>query len=128
MGILSWVVFGLIAGVLAKWIMPGKDPGGCVVTILLGVGGAIIGGFILRASRIKTIGDLFRISPLSPYWGTPNDDVKNRVLCHVDVHGPSRLGWRQFCRGDGSAARRRSGVDREPPFSRPRSREIGRAH
>jgi uncharacterized membrane protein YeaQ/YmgE (transglycosylase-associated protein family) len=46
MGILSWIVMGLIVGVLAKFIMPGKDPGGFIVTILLGIGGAFIGGFI----------------------------------------------------------------------------------
>lgn len=46
MGIISWVVFGLIAGVLAKWIMPGKDPGGIFITILLGIAGAFVGGFI----------------------------------------------------------------------------------
>ena len=46
MGILSWIVFGLIAGFLAKWIMPGKDPGGFIVTIALGVAGAFVGGFI----------------------------------------------------------------------------------
>lgn len=46
MGILSWIVFGLIAGVLAKWIMPGKDPGGFFVTIGIGVAGAFVGGFI----------------------------------------------------------------------------------
>ncbi|MGI6656973.1 MAG: GlsB/YeaQ/YmgE family stress response membrane protein [Desulfobulbus sp.] len=46
MGFLSWIVFGLIAGVLAKWIMPGKDPGGLVVTILLGMAGAFVGGSI----------------------------------------------------------------------------------
>jgi len=46
MGFLSWIVFGLIAGGLAKLIMPGKDPGGCLVTILIGIVGAVIGGFI----------------------------------------------------------------------------------
>ena len=46
MGILSWIVLGLVVGVLAKWIMPGPDPGGVVVTILLGVGGALVGGFL----------------------------------------------------------------------------------
>ena len=46
MGILAWIVFGLIAGVIAKFIMPGKDPGGFIVTILLGIAGALIGGFI----------------------------------------------------------------------------------
>jgi uncharacterized membrane protein YeaQ/YmgE (transglycosylase-associated protein family) len=46
MGILSWIVFGLIAGVLAKWIMPGKDPGGFIITIVIGVAGAVVGGYI----------------------------------------------------------------------------------
>lgn len=46
MGILSWIVFGLIAGVLAKFIMPGDDPGGIIVTILIGIAGAVIGGFV----------------------------------------------------------------------------------
>ena len=46
---LGWIVVGAIAGVLAKAIMPGKDPGGCIVTILLGVGGALLAGFIGNA-------------------------------------------------------------------------------
>jgi uncharacterized membrane protein YeaQ/YmgE (transglycosylase-associated protein family) len=46
MGILSWIVLGLVVGVLAKWIMPGKDPGGMVMTILLGIAGAFVGGYI----------------------------------------------------------------------------------
>ncbi len=46
MGILLWIVFGLIAGALAKFIMPGRDPGGIIVTILLGIVGAVVGGFL----------------------------------------------------------------------------------
>ena len=46
MGIISWIVFGLIAGILAKLLMPGKDPGGMIVTILIGIAGAMVGGFI----------------------------------------------------------------------------------
>ena len=46
MGILSWILMGLVVGVLAKWIMPGKDPGGLIVTILIGIAGAFLGGFI----------------------------------------------------------------------------------
>ncbi len=46
MGIIAWIIFGLIAGAIAKWIMPGEDPGGFVVTILLGIVGAVVGGFI----------------------------------------------------------------------------------
>jgi len=45
-GILSWIVFGLIAGAIAKFIMPGKDPGGCLGTIVIGILGALIGGFV----------------------------------------------------------------------------------
>ena len=46
MGILSWILFGLLAGALAKLLMPGNDPGGIVVTILLGIAGAVVGGFV----------------------------------------------------------------------------------
>lgn len=46
MGILSWILFGLIAGALAKWIMPGDDPGGCIVTTIIGIVGAVVGGFV----------------------------------------------------------------------------------
>ena len=46
MGILSWIIMGLIVGALAKFIMPGKDPGGIIITILIGIGGAFLGGFI----------------------------------------------------------------------------------
>lgn len=49
MGIIAWIVFGLIAGAIAKLLMPGKDPGGFIVTILLGIIGAVVGGFIGRA-------------------------------------------------------------------------------
>jgi uncharacterized membrane protein YeaQ/YmgE (transglycosylase-associated protein family) len=46
MGILLWAVFGLIVGAIARWLMPGKVPGGIIVTILLGIVGAVVGGFI----------------------------------------------------------------------------------
>ena len=49
MAILGWILFGLIVGALAKLIMPGKDPGGIIVTMLLGIAGAVIGGFVGRA-------------------------------------------------------------------------------
>jgi uncharacterized membrane protein YeaQ/YmgE (transglycosylase-associated protein family) len=47
--IIGWIIFGLIAGLVAKAIMPGKDPGGAIVTILLGIAGSVIGGFIGQA-------------------------------------------------------------------------------
>ncbi len=46
MGILSWIVMGLIVGLLAKFIMPGKDPGGLIVTVLIGIAGAFVGGYV----------------------------------------------------------------------------------
>ncbi len=48
-GFLAWIVIGALAGALAKFIMPGRDPGGCIVTILLGVGGAALAGFLGNA-------------------------------------------------------------------------------
>ena len=49
MRILSWIILGLVVGVIAKFLMPGKDPGGIFITILLGIAGAIGGGFISSA-------------------------------------------------------------------------------
>ena len=46
MGIISWIIFGLIAGAVAKMILPGKDPGGFIMTIVIGIVGALVGGFI----------------------------------------------------------------------------------
>jgi uncharacterized membrane protein YeaQ/YmgE (transglycosylase-associated protein family) len=47
--VLSWIVFGLVVGIIAKLVMPGNDPGGFIVTVLLGVAGALVGGFVGRA-------------------------------------------------------------------------------
>lgn len=55
MGIIAWIILGLIAGAIAKAIMPGKDPGGLIVTTLLGVVGALLGGFLATA--------LFNVDP-----------------------------------------------------------------
>ena len=46
MGIAGWIVFGLLAGIVAKLLMPGRDPGGCIITMLLGVAGSVVGGLI----------------------------------------------------------------------------------
>ncbi|HVE97302.1 MAG TPA: GlsB/YeaQ/YmgE family stress response membrane protein [Pseudonocardiaceae bacterium] len=54
MGFLGWVVLGLLAGAIAKLIMPGDDPGGIIVTMLIGIVGAVVGGFL--GSRIFGIG------------------------------------------------------------------------
>jgi uncharacterized membrane protein YeaQ/YmgE (transglycosylase-associated protein family) len=57
MGILAWIVFGLVVGVIAKLVMPGRDPGGFIVTILLGIAGALVGGFLGRAMGLYQEGD-----------------------------------------------------------------------
>jgi uncharacterized membrane protein YeaQ/YmgE (transglycosylase-associated protein family) len=49
MGILAWILFGLVVGIIAKLLMPGRDPGGFIITILLGIAGAVLGGFVGRA-------------------------------------------------------------------------------
>ena len=49
MRIIGWIIFGLIVGAVAKLLMPGRDPGGWIVTILLGIAGALVGGFLGRA-------------------------------------------------------------------------------
>ena len=49
MGILTWILLGLIVGFLAKLVMPGRDPGGVIITILLGIAGALLGGFVGNA-------------------------------------------------------------------------------
>jgi uncharacterized membrane protein YeaQ/YmgE (transglycosylase-associated protein family) len=49
MGIVAWILFGLVVGIIAKLMTPGRDPGGFIVTILLGIAGALFGGFIGRA-------------------------------------------------------------------------------
>lgn len=46
MGFLSWILLGLVVGVLAKWLLPGDDPGGLVITILIGIAGAVVGGYL----------------------------------------------------------------------------------
>ncbi len=56
-GVIGWIVFGLIVGVLAKLVMPGKDPGGIVVTVLLGIVGALLGGFLGRALQLYGPGE-----------------------------------------------------------------------
>ena len=49
MSVIVWILFGLVVGVVAKFLMPGRDPGGFIVTILLGIAGALVGGFLGRA-------------------------------------------------------------------------------
>ncbi|MCX8211559.1 MAG: putative membrane protein YeaQ/YmgE (transglycosylase-associated protein family) [Neolewinella sp.] len=62
MNFLAWIFLGLIAGAIAKWIHPGKDPGGWIATILIGIVGAFVGGFITNALGIGPSGtDIFNL-------------------------------------------------------------------
>jgi uncharacterized membrane protein YeaQ/YmgE (transglycosylase-associated protein family) len=59
MGIIGWIVLGLLAGAIAKLIMPGKDPGGIIVTMLIGIVGALLGGFLASALFDVNVNDEF---------------------------------------------------------------------
>jgi uncharacterized membrane protein YeaQ/YmgE (transglycosylase-associated protein family) len=61
MGIIGWIVLGLLAGAIAKLILPGDDPGGIIVTTLIGIAGAIVGGLIASALGIGDIDEFFDI-------------------------------------------------------------------
>ena len=61
MSIIVWILLGLIAGALAKAIMPGDDPGGIIVTILIGIAGAIVGGLIASALNVGSLDEFFDI-------------------------------------------------------------------
>ncbi|MEV7098706.1 GlsB/YeaQ/YmgE family stress response membrane protein [Amycolatopsis sp. NPDC051045] len=65
MGIIAWIVLGLIAGVIAKALMPGKDPGGCIITILLGIAGAFVGGWVGKTLFHTQLGTFFDLRT----WG-----------------------------------------------------------
>jgi len=61
MGIIGWIVLGLLAGAIAKLIMPGDDPGGIIVTTLIGIAGALVGGFIASALNIGDLDEFFDV-------------------------------------------------------------------
>jgi uncharacterized membrane protein YeaQ/YmgE (transglycosylase-associated protein family) len=60
MGIIAFIILGLLAGIIAKWILPGEDPGGIIVTTLIGIGGALLGGFLAGA--------IFDADPLDEFF------------------------------------------------------------
>lgn len=63
MGIIAWIVLGLLAGVLAKMLLPGDDPGGIIITTIVGIIGALLGGFLARAFGLgDPIDEFFDIS------------------------------------------------------------------
>lgn len=57
MDLLGWIIVGLLAGAIAKLVMPGRDPGGCIVTILLGIAGALLAGFVGRLAGLYAPGE-----------------------------------------------------------------------
>jgi len=57
MHIIGWIVFGLVVGIIAKFLMPGRDPGGFVITALIGIAGALVGGFVGRFIGLYKEGD-----------------------------------------------------------------------
>jgi uncharacterized membrane protein YeaQ/YmgE (transglycosylase-associated protein family) len=56
LGFWGWILIGVVAGVIAKLLTPGKDPGGCIVTILLGIAGALLAGFVAQALGLAVRG------------------------------------------------------------------------
>ena len=96
-GILGWIIFGLIVGVIAKLLMPGKDPGGMIVTILLGIVGAILGGYAGRAMGLYGTSRQRRHLHVDPRRG--------RLALHLSVGGRRAT---NDLRGRGSRGRRGS--------------------
>ncbi len=87
MGLGSWILMGLLSGAVAKYLLPGKDPGGCVVTTLIGVAGALLGGFVatylgfgglsgfdIRSFVIATLGAFLLLLLLRVLSGGRKDD------------------------------------------------------
>lgn len=63
MGIIGWILVGLIAGIIAKALMPGRDPGGCIITILIGIGGGLLGGWLGKVIfGVDSINGFFNLS------------------------------------------------------------------
>jgi uncharacterized membrane protein YeaQ/YmgE (transglycosylase-associated protein family) len=85
MSIIGWILFGLIVGVVAKLLMPGRDPGGMIVTILLGIGGALVGGFLGRVLGWYGEGD-----PVGFIMAVIGALVL--LLAYRKISGPSRIG------------------------------------
>lgn len=85
MGIIVWIIFGLLVGIVAKLLMPGRDPGGFIITVLLGVAGALVGGFIGRSAGWYREGD-----PVGFVMAVVGSIVL-LVLYRLAVRGPRRV-------------------------------------
>src|SRR5262245_9441515 len=79
MGIFSWIFLGLIAGAIAKFVMPGKDPGGIIVTILIGIAGAIVGGFL------GSFVGLGKVESFDPRWNFHRHHRRHHPLDHLSI-------------------------------------------
>jgi uncharacterized membrane protein YeaQ/YmgE (transglycosylase-associated protein family) len=84
MAIIGWIIFGLVVGIVAKLLMPGRDPGGFIVTILLGIAGALVGGFLGRAVGWYREGD-----PVG--FVTVTGSIVLLIIYRFAVRGPRRV-------------------------------------
>jgi uncharacterized membrane protein YeaQ/YmgE (transglycosylase-associated protein family) len=87
-GILGWILLGFFAGVIAKVIVPGRDPGGIALTTLIGIAGAVVGGLIASALDIGELGDFFDL-------GTWFIAVAGAVLLLIIYHGVTGRRWQE---------------------------------
>ena len=88
MGVLEWVIFGLIVGIVAEFLMPGRGPGGFVITALLGVVGAVLGGFLGRALGWYQVGE-----PAGFIVAFMGAIIVSRSIGDGGSPRPSRVGW-----------------------------------
>lgn len=98
MGIIAWIILGLVAGMIAKQLVPGKDPGGLVITALIGIAGALLGGFVAtQLFNVDGIQGFFNLAT----WVTA---IAGAVVLLVAYH---MVTGRHASRGSGRWAGRR---------------------
>ena len=83
MSVIGWIIFGLIVGIIAKFLMPGRDPGGYIITTLLGIAGALVGGFLGRFLGLYGEGRSGRIHNGSPGIDRITLDLSNGVASRM---------------------------------------------
>ena len=122
MGIIGWILLGLLAGIIAKMLLPGDDPGGFIVTTLIGVAGALLGGFVARALDIgDPIDEFFDLSTwIAAILGAIALLVVWRASSAADAARSDRLfAWGQrLALGVVTARRRRAQPRRVAPSRR----------
>jgi uncharacterized membrane protein YeaQ/YmgE (transglycosylase-associated protein family) len=90
MRVIGWIIFGLVVGIVAKFLMPGRDPGGFIITILLGIAGALLGGFLGGAA-----GFTGRAIRLASSW--PSSDRSRCSYC-IEWSPADRAGFNMTAR------------------------------